>query len=124
MRGDGGTLVLTVVRFKAGLSDADVREKFAARGHEYERVPGLVEKLYVRYRDTGHFGAVYVWRDENALAAFERSDLGRTIAETYEVEGELESALADVIMVVRGASILFGDDLVFEPLEPAGEMDS
>jgi heme-degrading monooxygenase HmoA len=98
----GSGTVLTVVRFTSGLSETEVLEKFASRAYDYERVPGLVEKLYVRYRGTGQFGAVYVWKDEESLSAFQRSDLGRSIAEAYQVEGELESIVADVTMLVTG----------------------
>jgi hypothetical protein len=68
-------------------------------------VPGLVEKLYLRYR-TGEFGAVYVWESDEALAAFRASELGRSIAEAYEIEGdEVDTELADVTLVVRPALV-------------------
>jgi hypothetical protein len=49
-------MVISLVRFKSGLTDEDVQAKFEARADAYESVPGLIEKLYVRYR-TGDFGA-------------------------------------------------------------------
>jgi heme-degrading monooxygenase HmoA len=94
-------MVVSLVRFKSGLTDEDVQAKFEARADAYESVPGLIEKLYVRYR-TGDFGAVYVWEDEEALAAFRSSDLGSSIAGAYQVEGGyVEHELADVTLVVR-----------------------
>jgi heme-degrading monooxygenase HmoA len=94
-------MVISLVRFKSGLTDEDVQAKFEARADAYESVPGLIEKLYVRYR-TGDFGAVYVWEDEEALAAFRNSDLGSSIAGAYQVEGgHVVHEVADVTLVVR-----------------------
>jgi heme-degrading monooxygenase HmoA len=96
-------MVITLVRFKSGLTDEEVQAKFEARANAYERVPGLIEKLYVRYRETGEFGAVYVWDDEDALEAFRQSDLGRSIPDAYRIDGELETTLLDVTLVVQSA---------------------
>jgi heme-degrading monooxygenase HmoA len=94
-------LVISLVRFKSALADAEVQAKFEARADAYERVPGLIEKLYLRYR-TGEFGAVYVWEDEDALADFRTSELGSSIAGAYEVEGgEVGYEVADVTLAVR-----------------------
>jgi heme-degrading monooxygenase HmoA len=43
-------------------------------------LPGLVQKYYMRFSDTGQHGAVYVWASEEALARFRASDLARTIS--------------------------------------------
>ena len=75
--------------------------KFEARAEAYESVPGLIEKLYLHYRN-GDFGAVYVWEDEDALAAFRASGLGGSIAGAYKVEGgEVIYEVADVTRAVR-----------------------
>lgn len=98
-------MIASLVRFRSGLADEEVQAKFEARADAYERVPGLVEKLYLRYR-TGEFGAVYVWESDEALAAFRASELGRSIAEAYEIDGdEVDTELADVTLVVRPALV-------------------
>jgi len=98
-------VIASLVRFRSGLTDEEVQAKFEARAEAYERVPGLIEKLYLRYR-TGEFGAIYVWEGEEALAAFRASELGRSIAGAYEVEGgKVDAELADVTLVVRPALV-------------------
>jgi heme-degrading monooxygenase HmoA len=94
-------MFVSVVRFKSGLDDRDVQAKFEARAAAYERVPGLVEKLYLSYRETGEFGAVYVWEDEAAFEAFRTSGLGSSIPDAYRVQGSMETTPADVTLVVR-----------------------
>jgi heme-degrading monooxygenase HmoA len=98
-------VIASLVRFRSGLPDGEVQAKFEARADAYERVPGLLEKLYLRYR-TGEFGAIYPWESEEALTAFRASELGRSIAGAYEVEGgEVDTELADVTLVVRPALV-------------------
>jgi heme-degrading monooxygenase HmoA len=85
-------VIASLVRFKSGLADDEVQAKFEARADAYERVPGLIEKLYLHYR-TGEFGAIYVWEGEEALAAFRAEG------------GEVDTELADVTLVVRPALV-------------------
>ncbi len=74
---------------------------FEARADQYRQVPGLTEKIYVRFRDTGEFGAVYVWESEEAMARFRETDLARTIPSAYQVEGAPRTELGDVQLVVQ-----------------------
>ena len=92
-------MIVSIVRFRAGLTDDQVQELYEARSDRYRDVPGLVEKLYLRYR-SGEHGAVYVWENEEALDAFRASDLGGTIGAAYQVEGEPRSEIADVTLLV------------------------
>jgi heme-degrading monooxygenase HmoA len=92
-------MVVSIVRFRSGLSDERVQDLYEARADRYQQVPGLVEKLYLRYR-SGEHGAVYVWENEEALNAFRASDLGRSIGGAYEVEGEPQTEVADVTLLV------------------------
>lgn len=93
--------IVSLVRFASTLSDDEVQALFEERAGEYESVPGLVEKIYLRFRDTGEFGAVYVWESEGALTRFRQTELARTIPSAYRVEGAPQSELADVRLVVH-----------------------
>lgn len=92
-------MIVSIVRFRSGLTDERVQVLFETRADRYRQVPGLVEKLYLRFR-SGEHGAVYVWETEEALEAFRASDLGRSIGTAYEVEGEPQTELADVTLLV------------------------
>ncbi len=93
-------MIVSIVRFRSKLPDDAVQEAFEQRSDRYRQVPGLVEKIYLRFRETGESGAVYVWDSEESLEQFRASELGRTIASTYEIDGEVQSELADVALVV------------------------
>jgi heme-degrading monooxygenase HmoA len=95
-------MIVSLVRFTSGLSDDEVQATFEERADQYRSVPGLIEKIYLRFRDSGEFGAVYVWDSEKALLEFRETELARTIPEVYRVEGERPHAeLADVCLVIQ-----------------------
>jgi heme-degrading monooxygenase HmoA len=93
-------VIVSLVRFTSRLPDEEVVAMFEKRYDQYRNGPGLVEKLYLRFRDTGEFGAVYVWESEQDLARFRESELARTIPTAYQVEGESSLEVADVPLVV------------------------
>jgi hypothetical protein len=92
-------VIVSIVRFRSGLTDEEVQDLYQARADRYQQVPGLVEKLYLRYR-SGEHGAVYVWESEQALEEFRASELGRSIGTAYQVEGGPQTELADVTLLV------------------------
>jgi heme-degrading monooxygenase HmoA len=94
-------MIVSIVRFQSKLEPAEVQALFQERSDRYRSVPGLVEKLYLRFASTGEFGAVYVWESEEDLTRFRESTLAGTIAEAYEVVGEPSTEVADVCLVVQ-----------------------
>jgi len=92
-------VIVSILRFRSALTPEQVQDLYEARADRYQEVPGLVEKLYLRYR-SGEHGALYVWESEEALEAFHASDLGSSIRTTYQVEDEPQTELADVTLLV------------------------
>lgn len=79
-------MFIHIVRFKSRLSAPEVLELYRSRVSQYREVPGLVQKYYLHYTETDEHGAVYVWEFRDALNAFRKSELGRSIAQVYQVE--------------------------------------
>lgn len=96
-----GGLIVSLVRFKSTLSDEGVQKMFEERADRYRQLPGLVEKIYLVFRETGELGAVYVWDSEEALERFRETELARSIPDAYQVEGATSVEVADVCLVVR-----------------------
>jgi len=94
-------VIVSLVRFKSRLSDDAVQAMFEERADQYRTVPGLVEKIYLRFRESGEFGAVYVWDSEKALMDFRETELARTIPDAYQVEEAPLVELADVSLVIQ-----------------------
>ena len=98
-------MIVSLVRFKSRLSDDAVQATFEERADRYRHVPGLVEKIYVRYSDSGEFGAVYVWNSEQALMDFRQTELAKTLPEVYKVERAPSAELADVCLVIQPENV-------------------
>ena len=94
-------MIVSIVRFRSELSDDEVRARFEERSYRYRDVPGLAEKIYLEFSDSGEFGAVYMWESEEALAAFRETELARTIPDAYRVQDTPRVEIADVCLVVR-----------------------
>jgi hypothetical protein len=97
-------MIASLVRFRSDLTDEDVQRRFEERADRYRELPGLVQKIYLRFRETGQFGALYVWDSEQSLAAFRETELARTIPVAYVVTEPPLSELADVCLVVEPAA--------------------
>jgi len=94
-------MVVQIVRFRSGLPDEDVRQLYEARAPRYREVPGLVQKYYLAFQETNEHGAVYLWESHEALRRFRESDLARTIASAYRVQGDPVVQIAEAVMALR-----------------------
>jgi heme-degrading monooxygenase HmoA len=94
-------MIVQTVLFKSGLSDEEVRRTIEDRAPQYRALPGLLQKLYIVDKETGEYGGIYVWKDEESLQQFRRSDLAKTIPEAYRVEGQARRETVEVIYVLR-----------------------
>jgi hypothetical protein len=94
-------MIVQTVLFKSGLSDEEVRRTIEDRAPQYRALPGLLQKLYIEDKETGEYGGIYVWKDEESLEAFRRSELAKTIPEAYKVEGKARRETVEVIYTLR-----------------------
>ncbi|MGD8319553.1 MAG: YdhR family protein [Gemmatimonadota bacterium] len=94
-------MIIQTIRYKSGLSHDEVNRHFAERSERYREVPGLVQKYYVQFTDTGEYGGIYVWDSPESLDAWRAGNLSGTLAETYKIEGEAVRELAEVMLVLH-----------------------
>jgi heme-degrading monooxygenase HmoA len=94
-------MIVQLVKYKTGLSDEEVVETIARRAPQYEALPGLRQKLYIREQGTGEYGGIYIWEDENSMREFRESELAATIPRAYRVEGEPRVEVFEVVSVLR-----------------------
>lgn len=78
-------MLVQVVKFQSKLSFEKVNELFKKRAPEYEKVPGLIQKYYIKTQDGKYFGGIQVWESEEALKKFHNSELAGSISEKYQV---------------------------------------
>ena len=94
-------MLIQIIRYKSALSFDEVNRRFNERADRYRKVPGLLQKYYVNFTDTGEFGGVYVWDSPESLDAWRAGNLSGTLADTYQIEGEPSLEFADVMLVLH-----------------------
>jgi heme-degrading monooxygenase HmoA len=91
-------MIVQTVRFRSECTEDEVLRKCRERAERYRQVPGLVQKHYLTFPETGEFGAVYLWASRQALQEFRESDLFKSIPQVYRVQGTPDIQVADVAM--------------------------
>jgi heme-degrading monooxygenase HmoA len=94
-------VLVQIVRYRSRLTDEDVLATVESRATEYLAVPGLLQKYYLRFPETGEHGGVYLWASRESFQGFRESELARTIPDAYRVEGPPHVELADVSKVLH-----------------------
>jgi heme-degrading monooxygenase HmoA len=81
----GGVMAaILFVRIKSNLSAEEFERRLGERRPRFREVPGLVQKVYGRDRETGDVCGIYFFECEDALAEFRETELARSIPATYE----------------------------------------
>lgn len=94
-------MIIQIVRYKSGLTRQEVDRRFKERSGRYREIPGLLQKYYVEFPGTGEFGGIYVWDSPESRDAWRAGSLSGTLADAYQVEGEPETELAEVMLVLH-----------------------
>lgn len=94
-------MIAQIVRFKSKMTDKEVQKTYKDRSPRYRARPGLKQKYYLKFTETGEHGAVYIWESEKDLEKFQKSELRRTIPTAYQVLGTANVQQAEVVMALR-----------------------
>lgn len=94
-------MIIQIVRYKSGLSHDEIDKHFRERSVRYKKVPGLIQKYYVKFSETEEYGGIYVWDSPESRDNWKAGNLSGTIYETYKIEGELSRELAEVMLVLH-----------------------
>ncbi len=92
--------VVLLVRIRTELDPEELARRALERRSQYEAVPGLQQKIYVRNDATGEVGGLYFFESREHLAAFRDSDLVRSIPAEYEATSVSPEVL-DVLISLR-----------------------
>ena len=94
-------MIAQIVSFRSGLPDEEVLEMYKSRVPQYRKLKGLLQKYYLRFPETGEHGAVYLWESDAALRDFKESELGRTIASAYKIQGTADIRMGEVVLTLH-----------------------
>ena len=94
-------MIIRLVKFKSALSDSEVLKLYNQRAPQYRKLPGLIQKYYIKDKQTGEHGVVYLWDSMQAMEAFQQSELSRSIPEAYKIVGQPRIEVLDVVYTLR-----------------------
>jgi hypothetical protein len=90
-----------IVRFKSTLPDSIVFSVIEKRKIEFLKVPGLVQKYYLRDPKTMEFCGIYLWASEQDFLEFKKSDLAKSSAQAYQIDGQARVELYNMIYPLK-----------------------
>jgi heme-degrading monooxygenase HmoA len=94
-------MVIRLVKFRSALSDAEVLKLYDERAPQYRKMSGLLQKYYIKDKETGEHGAVYLWDSMKSMEEFQNSELSRSIPETYKIIGKPRIEILDLVYTLK-----------------------
>jgi hypothetical protein len=97
-------MIIQTVKFKSGISDAEVRRTMEERAPQFRALPGLLQKYYVREVGSGEHSGIYIWDGEESLRSFRSSELARSIPTAYQIVGQPRVETFEVLFPLRASA--------------------
>ena len=95
-----GTVML-IVKAKTELSEEEFLKIAREREPQFEAIPGLIQKYYIKTKNPGEYGGVYIWDSMESFKEYKESDLAATIAQAYKTIGPPSTELIDIMFELR-----------------------
>ncbi len=92
--------VMLIVKATTELSDEEFLRIAKEREPQFNAIPGLVQKYYIKIRP-GEYGGVYIWDSKESLKKFKESELAATIGKAYKTIDEPSVEVANIMFQLR-----------------------
>jgi len=90
-----------IVRFKSTLPDSVVFSVIENRKVEFLKVPGLVQKYYLRDSEAMDFCGIYLWASEQDFLEYKKTELAKSSAQAYQIDGQARVELYNMIYPLK-----------------------
>ena len=94
-------MIIQMLRFETKLPFEEVLSVAQRRAPEFRKVPGLVQKYYVRTSRPNQYAGVYIWDSPASMKKYRESDLAASITQAYEVLAPPEIEVYEVAFSLR-----------------------
>lgn len=94
-------MLIHIVEFESALTFEEVLQVAKDRKPDYEAVPGLVQKYYVKSEQPNCYKGVMIWDNPSALQSFRETDLASTVGPSYAVIGAPQVSVSEVMFPLR-----------------------
>lgn len=93
--------IMQIVRIRTNLSEEELLKRARAREPQFEAIPGLIQKYYIKIDSEGVYGGIYIWDSAESLQAFKESELAASIPEAYNVIEAPSIEFLDILFQLR-----------------------
>lgn len=93
--------IMFIVRLKTKLTEEELVRRAKERAPEFRALPGLIQKYYIKTKNPGEYGGVYIWDSMESFKKYKESDLVKSIAAAYEVTEAPSTELIDLMFELR-----------------------
>ena len=94
-------MILQFVKLKSAMPENALLGKAKERAPEFEAIPGLLQKYYVKIDDQGNYGGIYIWDSQESILKFRASDLAKSIPAAYQVMEAPSIEIMDILFQLR-----------------------
>ena len=93
--------IMQIVKLKTELSEEELLKVAKEREPQFEAIPGIVQKYYIKLGEPGAYGGVYIWDSKESLLEFKKSDLAASIPKAYKVIEKPTVEIVDIMFELR-----------------------
>jgi heme-degrading monooxygenase HmoA len=94
-------MIIQIIRLKSSLAEEELLKKAKERESGFKAIAGLLQKYYVKLKEPGQYGGVYIWDSRESLMAFRESDLAASIPQAYQLTEAPDIEIMDVLFQLR-----------------------
>jgi heme-degrading monooxygenase HmoA len=94
-------MIIATVKFETDLTEEEVLHVAEERLPSFIDIPGLVQKYYVKTGRPNEFAGVYIWDSMESMKSFRESELAASIPAAYQVKGQPQIEVGNVLMPLR-----------------------
>ena len=97
-------MIIQFVKLKSALAEEKLLKRANERKPQFEALPGLIQKYYLKLDEPGQYAGLYFWDSVESLMAFRATDLAKSIPDAYEVTEAPNIELMNVLFQLRDQS--------------------
>lgn len=94
-------MILQFIKLKSNLPEEQLLNKARERAPQFQAIPGLIQKYYVKTDQPGQYGGIYVWDSPESLQSFRGSDLAKSIPEAYQIVEAPDVEIMKILFQLR-----------------------
>ena len=94
-------MYLQFIRINSSLDQEQLIEKAVERKPEFQAIPGLIQKYYVKTPEPNQYAGVYVWDSLESIQKFRETDLARSIPEAYKATSAPAIEVSEIMFTLR-----------------------